>query len=263
MDTQLTRALDFTDKVVVITGASRGIGAAAAQTFLEQGARVALLDIQGDQLAATAKKLDAGDRVRPLVVDVTEDEQVAHAVAEVMDTFGRIDVLFNNAGIDGEVARIEDLAPADFDAVMDVNIRAAWLCLHHVLPHMYEQGSGAVINTASIAGHVAGPSPMSGYVASKFAITGLTHMAAREAAPHGVRVNSIHPAQVDTELIRSIERQKNPEDPAAVRAQYEAAIPLGRYATPQDVANLVVFLASEAASYITGAEYLIDGGKLT
>lgn len=252
---------EFKDRVVLVTGAAGGIGLATSRSFLDEGAYVVMIDRDAGLMARNTADLDEG-RVLRLTADVTQDEAVEDVVRQALGRFGRIDVLFNNAGIQGRVARIENLTVEDFDAVMAVNVRAAWIALHHVLPVMYAQKSGAVVNTASISGRIAGPSPLSPYVTSKFAITGLTHMAAREAAPHGVRVNCVHPAQVDTPLVQAIEQAARPDDPAAARAAFAANIPLGRYGTPQDVANLVLFLASDKAAYITGAEFPVDGGRL-
>lgn len=261
--TDLIEGLDFTDKVVLITGAAGGIGRATTEAFLARGAKVAMVDLDEAALRTAAHEIDAPDRLMTLTADVTDDAATAEFVAAVVNAWGTVDVLFNNAGIDGPIKRIEDMTADEFDKVMAVNVRAAWLSLHHVLPHMYAQRSGAVVNTSSIAGHVAGPSPMSGYVASKFAIRGLTHQVAREGAEYGVRANSIHPAQVDTPLLRSVIAQKNPDNPDEVRKAYTASIPLGRFGAVQEIAHLVVFLASDAAGFITGSEYNIDGGRLT
>lgn len=259
---QLTDHFDFTDKVVIITGASGGIGAGTARAFLDNGAKVSLVDINAEGLEKVRAELNDDERVLVTAADVTSDADTGRYVDATVAKFGTVDILFNNAGIDGKIARIEDTEPEAFDAVMNVNVRAVWLAMHHVLPIMYAKNSGSIVNTASIASHIAGPSPMAAYVASKHAVRGLTHNAAREASRHGVRVNSISPAQVDTDLMRRVETRANPEHPEEARKAYEANLPLGRYAQAEDIANLVLFLSSDAAGYITGADYLVDGGRL-
>lgn len=167
-------------------------------------------------------------------------------------------MFFNNAGIEGKVAPIVDQEVADFDRVVAINIRGTWLGLHHVLPVMYAQRSGSVINTSSIGGLVAGPLPVSPYATSKFAITGLTRIAANESAAYQVRVNSIHPSPANTRMMRSLE-----EGSGAAQSDIAKAIPLGRYAEPEDAANMVPFLASEQSSFVTGSQHRIDGGMLS
>lgn len=171
---------DLQDKVVLITGGAAGLGAATAKAFLDEGARVALVDIAPEALEKTADDLGAdGDRLLTIAADVSKDEDVKRYVDTTVDKWGRIDVFFNNAGIEGKVAPIVDQEVADFDRVVAINIRGTWLGLHHVLPVMYAQRSGSVINTSSIGGLVAGPLPVSPYATSKFAITGLTRPSPR------------------------------------------------------------------------------------
>ena len=249
---------DLAGKTALITGGAGGFGVATARAFLDQGARVALVDVSPEALATAAEALNGGDSLITIAADVSQDADVARYVAETVAAFGSIDVFFNNAGIEGAVAPIVDQAVADFDRVMAINVRGSWLGLHHVLPVMYEQGSGSVINTSSIGGLSAGPMPISPYVASKFALTGITRIAAQESAPHHVRVNSIHPSPANTRLMRSLEAGSG-----VAQADIAASIPLGRYAEPGDIASLVLFLASDASSFVTGSEYRIDGGMLS
>lgn len=250
---------DLADKVVLITGAAGGLGARTAQAFLAEGAKVALVDISQEALDATAKDLGASeDRVITIAADVSREEDVKGYVDATVQKWGRIDVFFNNAGIEGKVAPIVDQDVADFDRVIAINLRGSWLGLHYVLPVMYAQKSGSVINTSSIGGLSAGPTPISPYVASKFGITGITRLAANESAPYQVRVNSIHPSPANTRMMRSLEQGSGfSED------QISAGIPLGRYAEPQDIANLVLFLGSDQSSFITGSEHRVDGGMLS
>lgn len=249
---------DLKDKVVLITGGAAGLGAAAAKAFLAAGSKVAIVDINQDQLAATAADLGAGERLITIAADVSKDEDVKRYVDTTVKTWGRIDVFFNNAGIEGKVAPIVDQTVADFDRVVAINIRGSWLGLHYVLPVMYAQRSGSVINTSSIGGLSAGPMPVSPYVTSKFAITGLTRIAANESAPYQVRVNSVHPSPANTQMMKSLEQGSG-----ASHDDIAKSIPLGRYADPEDVAKLVLFLASDQSSFITGSQHRVDGGMLS
>lgn len=247
------------DKVIVITGGSGGIGKATAARFLEEGASVVLVDIDQAGLDATRKALDGGERVLTAQADVTSEDDVKRYVQSAIDRFGRIDAFFNNAGIEGKVAPLEQQDTAMFDKVMAINVRGAWLGLKHVLPRMYEAGSGSVINTSSISG-LQGSADVLPYVTSKHAVTGMTKVAALEAARHNVRVNSVHPSPVNTRMMRSLEAGFAPDDAEGAREMLEKAIPLGRYGEPGDIANLVLFLASDESRFITGAQYRIDGG---
>ena len=174
--------------------------------------------------------------------------------------FGRIDCFFNNAGIEGRVALTADYEEAVFDAVIAVNLKGVFLGLKHVIPVMVAQGGGAIVNTASTAG-VAGSPGLSGYVASKHGVIGLTRTAASEYGRDNVRVNAVCPGPTDTRMIASLERQSNPQDSNSARERYQSTIPIGRYSTPDEIANLVLFLCSDLAGSITGGHYLIDGGR--
>lgn len=255
---------DLQDKVALITGGANGLGAETAKALLEEGAKVAIVDISADALASSAKDLGVGKgRLIMVTADVSQQEDVKAYVDTTVEAFGRIDVFFNNAGIGGPLAPIVDQDIADFDRVIAVNLRGAYLGLQQVLPVMYAQRSGSVINTSSIGGLVAGPTPVSPYVASKFAITGLTRLAATESAPYQVRVNSIHPSPANTQMMRALEAGADPDDPEGMRDVFASSIPLGRYAEPRDIANLVLFLASDVSSFITGSEHRVDGGMLS
>lgn len=247
------------DKVIVITGGSGGIGKETAARFLEEGASVMLVDIDEAGLDTTRKALGGGERVLTAKADVSNEDDVKKYVQSAIDTFGRIDVLFNNAGIEGKVAPLEEQDTAMFDKVMAINVRGAYLGLKHVLPHMYNAGSGSVINTSSISG-LQGSADILPYVTSKHAVTGMTKVAALEAARHNVRVNSVHPSPVNTRMMRSLEAGFAPGDADAAKATLEKAIPLGRYGEVGDIASLVLFLASDESRFITGAQYRIDGG---
>lgn len=247
------------DKIAIITGGSGGIGKAVAARLIQEGASVVLVDLDRAGLDATVRELGADDRVLAVKADVTSEDDVKRYVRATIDRFGRIDVFFNNAGIEGKVAPLEQQDTAVFDQVIAINVRGAYLGLKHVLPHMYRAGHGSVINTSSVAG-LNGSADVLPYVTSKHAVTGMTKVAALEAARHGVRVNSVHPSPVNTRMMRSLEAGFDPNDAEAAKAAMEKAIPLGRYGEPGDIANLVLFLAADESSFITGAQYRIDGG---
>lgn len=250
---------DLKAKTALITGGAAGIGLAAAQRLAAEEVKLALVDVSAEALdEAKAELADA--EVITIVADVTDEEQVAGFVARTVETYGGIDIFFNNAGIEGKVEPIVDTAVDDYRRVIEVNLIGAFLGLKHVLPIMYEQGSGSIINTSSVAG-LGGSPNLAPYISSKHGLTGLTKTAALEAAPHGVRVNSVHPAPVHTRMMRSLEAGFAPDDPESAQAGFAATVPLGRYGEPIEIANLVAFLASDESSYITGAQYRIDGGR--
>jgi NAD(P)-dependent dehydrogenase (short-subunit alcohol dehydrogenase family) len=253
--------LDFTDKVALITGAGNGIGRATAIAFAKGGAKVVVVDRDTAGGEATAGIIrQQGGEARVVTADVTKSAEVQAYVKAALDAYGKIDCFFNNAGIEGKWAHTAEYDEAIFDQVIGVNVKGVFLGLRHVLPVMLQQKGGAIVNTASVAGLVATPG-MPAYVASKHAVIGLTKTAAGEVARHGVRVNAVCPGPVDTRMIHSLEQQLNPSDPASVSRRYQAAIPMGRYVVPDEIANTVLFLCSDAASAITGAQYVIDGGR--
>nr|WP_294516845.1 glucose 1-dehydrogenase [uncultured Rhodopila sp.] len=253
--------MDFHGKVALITGAGNGIGRAAAIGFATHGAKVVIVD--RDEAAGEATtgivRQQGGDALF-VAADVTRSGDVRNYVRLALDRYGAIDCFHNNAGIEGSVAPTHQYDEEMFDRVMAVNVKGVFLGLRHVLPVMIEQGRGAVVNTSSVAGLVASPG-MPAYVASKHAVIGLTKTAAGEVARSGVRVNAICPGPIDTRMIHSLEAMLNPDDPASVGSRYQSNIPIGRYGTAEEVANLVIFLSSDLASNITGAQYVVDGGR--
>ncbi|MDQ0219136.1 SDR family oxidoreductase [Peribacillus cavernae] len=254
--------MSFSGKVVVVTGAAGGIGKETVKAFVEQEAKVVLVDLEQDTLESTAKDLNLIEGEYLLVAaDVTKEADVEGYVTKTKETFGRIDVFFNNAGIEGKIVPLTDYPSDVFESVLNVNVMGVFYGLKHVLRVMSDQKSGSVINTSSISG-LNGIAGVSAYIASKHAVNGLTKTAALEMAPYGVRVNNINPSTVDTRIMRTFESAAAPDDVAAAREAFTQAIPLARYGKPEDIANLVLFLASDKSSFITGTDHRIDGGQL-
>ncbi len=253
--------MDFKGKVALITGAGNGIGRAVSIGFASRGAKVVVVDRDEAAGEATAGILrqQGGDALF-VGADVTRSSDVQNYVKKALDAYGAIDCFHNNAGIEGALGMTSEYDEDMFDRVMSVNVKGVFLGLRHVLPVMIAQKRGAVVNTASVAGLVGSPG-MPAYVASKHAVIGLTKVAAGEVARAGVRVNAICPGPIDTRMIHSVESMINPNDPSGVGAGYQANIPLGRYGTAEEVANLVQFLCSDLSSNITGAQYVVDGGR--
>jgi NAD(P)-dependent dehydrogenase (short-subunit alcohol dehydrogenase family) len=243
------------NKVAVVTGAAAGFGRAVATRLAAEGARLVLVDRAADALAETAATIDGA---LPVVADVSQEADVDGYVQAATAAHGRVDLFFNNAGIEGRMAPMTELSVADFDRVLAVNTRGVFLGLRAVLRVMKPQGSGAIVNTASMAG-IRGAATFSPYVAAKHAVIGLTRCAALEGAPFGIRVNAVAPGHIDTRMARDLTAQIDPDDPAGVYQRTAAAIPLGRYGTAEEVASLVVWLLSDEASYLSGATHLIDG----
>jgi NAD(P)-dependent dehydrogenase (short-subunit alcohol dehydrogenase family) len=253
--------LDFTGKVALITGAANGIGRATALAFAKSGAKVVAVDRDsaGGEATAGVIRQQGGD-ARFVAADVTKSVEVQNYVRTALDAYGTIDCFFNNAGVEGKWAYTAEYDEDMFDTVIGVNVKGVFLGLRHVLPVMLQQKRGAIVNTASVAGLVATPG-MPAYVASKHAVIGLTKTAAGEVARQGVRVNAVCPGPVDTRMIHALEAQLNPADPSAVTRRYQSAIPLGRYVMPDEIASTVLFLCSDLAAAITGAQYVVDGGR--
>ena len=250
--------MDFSGKVALVTGGANGIGAATVRGFVARGARVAIVDRDAEAGAALAAEFGQAAIFRQ--ADVTRGADVAAYVQATLDAFGAIDCFHNNAGIEGKVAPTAEYDEAVYDAVMGVNVKGVFLGLRHVLPVMLRQGRGAVVNTASIAGLVGTPG-MPAYVASKHAVIGLTKVAAGEVGPKGIRVNAVCPGPIATRMVQDIAKQVSPNNPESIEETYAAAIPLRRYGSAEEVANLVLFLCSDLASNITGAQYVVDGGR--
>ena len=245
----------FDGQVAVITGAAAGFGLAVSTRLAEEGARLVMVDRTADALHEAASKLSG----LPVVADVSQESEVDGYVRAAVDAHGRIDLFFNNAGIEGRMAPMTELSVADFDRVWAVNGRGVFMGLRSVLKVMKPQGSGAIVNTASMAA-IKGAATFSPYIASKHAVLGLTKSAALEGAPFGIRINCVAPGHIDTRMGRDLTAQINPEDPESVYRAVSESVPLGkRYGTATEVSNLVVWLLSPESEYVSGALYLIDG----
>ena len=253
--------MDFKDKVALITGAANGIGRATAMAFASHGAKVVLVDRDAAGAKAAAGAIEQkGGKAISVAADVTKAADVAAYVKATIDSYGRIDCFFNNAGIEGKVQPLHEYSEADFDQLFSVNVKGVFLGLKYVIPQMIKQKSGAIVNTASVAGLVGSPN-MAPYVASKHAVIGITKTVSGEVAPHGIRINAVCPGPVDTRMIHSVTAQISPSESAELAKRYAAAIPLGRFCTADEIASTVLFLSSSYASGITGAQYVVDGGR--
>jgi NAD(P)-dependent dehydrogenase (short-subunit alcohol dehydrogenase family) len=253
--------MNLTGKIALVTGGGSGIGQAACLAFAQAGAKVMVVDINLPAAEATAAAVRAlGGEARSTQADVSLSADVQAYVAATLSAFGRIDAFFNNAGIEGQVSPLAEYDEANFDRVIAVNVRGTFLGLRYVLPVMIAQQSGSIINAASVAGTVGAPG-LGAYATSKHAILGLTRTAAGEVGRQGVRVNAVCPGPIETRMMQSLAQQLNPAEPVAVVRANTARNPLGRYGAPDEVARVVVFLASDEAAYVNGAAWLIDGGR--
>src|ERR1700735_5556633 len=245
----------FSGQVAVITGAANGFGLAVASRLADEGARLVLVDRDAEALSAAASKLGGLAVVADVSVESEVDGYVAAAVAE----FGRIELFFNNAGIEGRMAPMTELSVADFDRVWAVNGRGVFMGLRAVLSVMKPQQSGVIVNPASKAA-IKGAATFSPYIASKHAVLGLSKSAALEAAEYDIRVNCVAPGHFDTRMGRDLTHQIHPYDPGGLFRAVPQSVPYGkRYGPAAEVANLVLWLLSSESEYVSGALYLLDG----
>jgi len=241
----------FAGRIAVITGAAGMIGGATARLLAARGATIVAVDHPSADFAALAADIPG---VLCLKADVTDEVAVHAYVADALAAHGRIDAFFNNAGIEGPQAAIPDYPVAQFRRILDVNVTGVFLGLQAVMPVMQRQGGGAIVNTSSIAGLVGAPN-MAGYITSKHAVLGLTKVAALEGAPHGVRVNSVHPGFIDSRMLSDIATRLG-----GSAADMAGAVPAGRLGTLDEIARAVAFLLSDEASYMNGTALVADGG---
>ena len=253
--------IDLAGRSAVVTGAAGGIGRAVALALATAGARVLAADLQHEGAQETADLVrQASGEALATSADVSRADDVASLAQQAVQAWGGIDILINNAAWQGPVAALADYDDEQFDRVMAINVRGVYLGLKHVLPIMVAQGRGAVVNTGSLGSFV-GTRHLAPYTASKHAVLGLTRAAALEVARKGVRVNAVCPGPVDTPMLQAIEAEQAPGRAEALRQQRAATIPDGRYASPQEVAHLMVYLVSDLSSHITGQGLQINGGS--
>jgi 3alpha(or 20beta)-hydroxysteroid dehydrogenase len=239
-------------KVAVVTGGARGIGAAIAEEIVKSGGSVVIGDVLEQEGRVAASRLGASATFVPL--DVTSPDAWSEAVATAVETYGRVTTLVNNAGIAGS-GPVDRYPREEWDRVLAVNLTGVFNGIQAVVPAMKEAGGGSIVNISSIEGLIALPITPA-YVATKFGVRGLTKAAAIDLGRHGIRVNSVHPGTIDTPMVSS------PEFDAVDKDAVFAALPVPRIGRPEEVAEMVAFLASDAAAYCTGAEYLVDGGAM-
>ena len=246
-------------KVAIITGATGGIGEATARRFLEEGASVMLVGRSAGKLKETRSRLAGFEKLADCVADATDEAATKAAVSATIEAFGGVDILLANAGTEGNFAPIEGLSVEEFESVLRTNVIGVWLSMKYCVEPMKQRGGGSMIALSSVAGMV-GAATMAPYIASKHAVFGLVKTAAIELAPFNVRVNAIGPGPIDNRMIYSLEKQFNPEDQAAAHDFILSHIPMNRYGTNEEVANLALFLGSGESTYCTGGIHMIDGG---
>ena len=246
-------------KVAVITGGAGGIGKAAGKLFVKEGADVLLVDLDEDALKSACSGIGS-NKVSYCVADVTSSLDNQKMIDTAQERYGAVDVLLANAGIEGDVSSIVEYDEKRFDQVMEVNVKGTFLGLKAAIPAISKRGGGSIIITSSVAG-ISGVANIAPYVISKHAVIGMMRSAALECAPMNIRVNTVNPSPVETRMMRSLEEGLAPGDAEAAREGIRANIPLGRYAEPEDIAKVMLFLASDDSEFVTGSVYVADGGS--
>lgn len=248
--------ISFENKVALVTGAASGLGFATAKAFAESGASVVLADWNEKSARAAAEELTAqGHKALTIHCDVADDAQVEAMVDRTIAAFGRLDVAYNNAGVQNVLAETADTTREDFDRVMAINLRGVWSCMKFELRHMRKQGSGTIVNCSSLGGLVGG-AERGIYHAAKHGVIGFTKSAALEYAARGIRINAVCPGLIQTPMSDQMVAAGQGE---ALRVM-EKSIPMGRVGRPEEIANAVLWLCSDAASYVTGQSISVDGG---
>ncbi|HET9590056.1 MAG TPA: SDR family oxidoreductase [Anaerolineales bacterium] len=248
--------MEFTEKVALVTGGASGIGQKCAEFFAREGAKVVIADFDEKDGKETAARLEnAGSEAVFIKTDVTDPEDCQAMVRKTIETFGRLDYACNNAGIGGEANRTADYTVEAWQGVINVNLSGVFYCMKYEIPEILKAGGGAIVNMASILGKV-GFANSPAYVAAKHGVVGLTETAALEYSKDGIRVNAVGPGFISTPLISALEENKETED------MLISLHPIGRLGQPEEVAELVIWLCSDKASFVTGAYYPVDGGYL-
>jgi NAD(P)-dependent dehydrogenase (short-subunit alcohol dehydrogenase family) len=256
----MTDRIRLDGRVAVVTGAAGHIGSATIRLLAERGARIVAVDHREQDLKTAIRDLPASAEALAIAADVSSEDEVADYVGAAVAKFGTIDVFYNNAGIEGDVAPITKYSLESFRRVLDVNVVGVFLGMKHVLPVMLKQNKGSIINTASIAGLIGSPD-IAVYSASKHAVIGLTKSAALECVNTGVRVNCVCPGMIDSRMLSAIIAGRNPGNAPVPNERVVERIPARRLGQPSEVASIVAFLASDEASYVSGAAYTVDGAR--
>ncbi len=256
---ELTKAESekLSGRVVIVTGAASGIGEAAARQCVFQGAQVLLVDRDVERLEALSRSI--GSSAMTFAGDVAEPDTASRYVAAALERFGRLDIALLNAGIAGKIGPIESVSSDDFDHIIRVNVRSVWSGMAALFPVMKNAGGGSIVVTASTGGVLGAPF-VAPYIASKHAVIGLVKSAALEGARHRIRVNAVAPAPIDTPMMSQINNALGSGDAELSRTRTLAHVPMRRYGTASEVAKMLVFIASDDASFATGGVYLLDGG---
>lgn len=253
--------MEVKDRVAIVTGAGQGIGEATANCLAKEGASVVVVDVNPSTGEATASGIqDAGGQARFFQADVTRADEVRAMADQAMDAFGKIDILANVAGVQGMVADVVELPEDEWHRVLNTNITSVYLCSKYCIPHMERGGGGAIVNVASMQSYFNMPGS-SAYAASKGGIVSLTRCMALDFAHRNIRVNAVAPGYIDTPLLRGFARATGDEQGAI--DQWSSRIPMGRLQTPDEVAQVILFLSSARASAVTGVTYPVDGGMMT